>query len=210
MNSKKTDLIEKWLKEGTDDAKNVIGLQWKVEKKNVPGDGISLIATHLRFPLPLIFKVDDYNTTIILDLGVDTDSMDVRDRMEIYRNLLKINTQIPYAKIGLVGDDLKVVIYAEIETKVVEPDVLNDHMEVLINGLNRVANSLGLQQELIQLTMENITSFIENKKNSGMKKEEIENYLVKKLAIPEENVKELVERVYKKEEKDSEMGILYA
>ncbi len=209
MQHKKSDLIEKWLREGTDDAKNIIDLPWKVEKTVEQDDGaITLIATHLRFPLPIMFRIDEYNTTVIVNLGMATDSLDVRDRMEIYRNLLKVNTEIPFAKIGLVGDDLDIVIYAEIETRIVDHETLNDYMEVLINGLFRVANILGLEQELIQITIDNIVSFIDNKKTAGMSRSEIENYLVKKLAIPLESAKDLVNQVYQQQRESS--GNMYA
>ncbi|NPA74546.1 MAG: hypothetical protein GXO25_00495 [Euryarchaeota archaeon] len=210
MKNEKAELIEKWLREGSDDAKNIIDLPWKIEKTIDQESGaISLVATHLRFPLPIIFRVDDYNTTVIVNLGVGTDSMDVRDRMEIYRDLLRINTQIPYAKIGLVGDDLDVVIYEEIETCLVQHDILNNYMEILINGLFNVAKTLGLEQELVQLTIDNIVSFIENKKNAGMSREEIEKYLMKKLAIPFQSAKQLVDQVYKDSEKSSTPDDIY-
>jgi len=208
MKCKKAELIEKWLKEGSDDAKSIVDLPWQVEKETGEDESqITLVATHLRFPLPIIFRIDNYNTTIIIDLGYVTDSLDVRDRMEIYRNLLKANTQIPYAKTGLVGDDLDIVIFGEIETCRVEHDELNNRIEILLNGLFRVAKAIGLEEELIQLTIENISYFIQNKMNAGMKKEEIEDYLSKKLALPKENVDEIVDKVYKERKED--VGHIY-
>ncbi len=211
MKNEKAELIEKWLREGSDDAKNIIDLPWKIEKSvDEEAGAISLVATHLRFPLPIIFRVDDYNTTVIVNLGVATDSMDVRDRMEIYRDLLRINTQIPYAKIGLIGNDLDVVIYEEIETCLVQHDILNNYMEILINGLFNVAKTLGLEQELVQLTIDNIVSFIENKKNAGMSREDIEKYLMKRLAIPIQSAKELVDQVYEQGSSGSSPDDIYA
>ncbi len=210
MKCKKAELIEKWLEEGDDNAESIIDLPWKVEKDVSEDESyITLVATHLRFPLPIIFRIDDYNTTVIIDLGYVTDSLDVRDRMEIYRNLLKINTEIPYAKAGIVGDDLDLIIFTELETSIVDHDKLNEYMEILLNALFRIARAIGLEEELVKLTLDNIAYFVRNKRNSGMKREEIEKYLAKKLALPRENVKDLIDKVYKDGKKDDDYG-LYA
>ena len=211
MKTKKAELVEKWLKEGSDDAKNIIDLPWEVEKEiDKEDDSIVLVAKHLRFPMPIIFRIDDYNTTVIMQINYPTDSLDSRERMEIYRDLLKINTEIPYVKVGLIGDDLYIVILGEIETKAVDHDILNDYMEVLMNGLFKVAQSLGLEEDLLELTIENIVSFVDSKKKSGMKKSEIEDYLAKKLAMPKEQVADIVSKIFGEEDKKEDLGNLYA
>ncbi len=210
MKSKKADLIEKWLKEGTDDAKNIIDLPWNVQREeDKENDAIILVAKHLRFPMPIVFRIDDYNTTVMLEIDYATDSMDPKQRMEIYRNLLKINTELPYIKVGLIGDDLYVILVGEIETKIVDHDVLNNYMEIVVNGLYKVASSLGLEQDLIQLTMENIVSFVDEKRKSGMKKEEIENYLAKKLGMPKNEVSSIIDKIYKETAKMDNPGNSY-
>ncbi len=212
MKAGKAELIEKWLKEGSDDADNIIDLPWEVDKEVDKEDGsILMVAKHLRFPIPLLFRVDDYNTTIILQINYATDSLDSKERMEIYRNLLKINTEIPYVKVGLVGEDLYVVLVGEIETKAVDHDLLNDYMEVLMNGLYKVASSLNLEEDLLNITLENIVSFVDNKKKSGMKKSEIEEYLAKKLGMPKKQVSEIVNKIYEASGKENDdLGNLYA
>lgn len=210
MKGSKSDLIEKWLKDGSDDAENIIDLPWDVEKEIEKDSGaIILFAKHLRFPIPLIFRIDDYITTIAMQLNYPTDSLDTRERMEIYRNLLKINGEIPYAKVALVGEDLYIVLFAELETKSVDHDVLNDYMEVLMNALYKVATSLGLEEDLLNITLQNIVSFVNNKKKSGMKRSEIENYLAKKLGMPKDQVAEIVSQIFK-ESKNDDLGNLYA
>ena len=210
MKSKKADLIEKWLKEGTDEAKNIIDLPWNVQRKeDKENDAIVLVAKHLRFPMPIVFRIDDYNTTVMLEIDYATDSMDPTQRMEIYRNLLKINTELPYIKVGLIGDDLYVLLIGEIETKIVDHDVLNNYMEIVLNGLYKVASSLGLEEDLIQLTMENIVSFVDEKRRSGMKKDEIENYLAKKLGMPKKEVSSIIDKIYKETAKMDNPGNSY-
>ena len=210
MKSNKADLIEKWLKEGTDDAKNIIDLPWNVQREeDKENDAIVLVAKHLRFPMPIVFRIDDYNTTVMLEIDYATDSMDPKQRMEIYRNLLKINTELPYIKVGLIGDDLYVILVGEIETKIVDHDVLNNYMEIVVNGLYKVASSLGLEEDLIQLTMENIVSFVDEKRKSGMKKEEIENYLAKKLGMPKNEVSSIIDKIYKETAKMDNPGNSY-
>ncbi len=211
MKTGKAELIEKWLKEGTDEAENIIDLPWDVEKEVNEEDGyILLLAKHLRFPIPLLFRIDDYNTTIAMQINYATDSLDTRERMEIYRNLLKINTEIPYVKVGLVGDDLYILLFGEVETKAVDHDLLNDYMEVLMNGLYKVATVLNLEEDLLNLTLENIVSFVDNKRKSGMKKNEIEEYLAKKLGMPKEQVSEIVNKIYEASDKREDLGNLYA
>ncbi len=210
MKSKKAEYIEKWLREGTDDAKSIIDLPWDVKREeDKENDVIVLVAKHLRFPMPIVFRVDDYNTTVMLEIDYATDSMEPKERMEIYRNLLKINTELPYIKVALVGDDLYVILIGEIETKMVDHDVLNSYVEVVLNGLYKVASSLGLENDLIQLTMENIVSFVDDKRESGMKKEEIENYLAKKLGMPKSEVTSIIDKIYKETAKSENPGDSY-
>ncbi len=208
MKNKKADIIEKWLREGKDDAENIVDLPWEV-KKEQDENAIILVASHLRFPVPIVFRIDNYNTTIMVEIDYPTDSMEPTARMEIYRNLLKINTELPYIKTGLVGDDLYVILLGEVETARVDHDTLNNYMELLLSGLFRVASSLGLENDLIQITMENIVTVVDEKRKSGMKKEEVEEYLATKLNLPKDQVATIIDKIYKGASKDSGVGDSY-
>jgi len=78
-----------------------------------------------------------------------------------------------------------------------------------MNALYKVATSLGLEEDLLNITLQNIVSFVNNKKKSGMKRSEIENYLAKKLGMPKDQVAEIVSQIFK-ESKNDDLGNLYA
>jgi len=194
MKVAKADLIEEWLKNGSDDAKKIIDLPWNVTRSEEES-GIDLSANYPRFPFTLLFRIDNYNTVIVLDMKMPTDSLELQDRLDIYRKLLLLNAEIPFSKFSLVSDDLDVVIVSEIETSKVDRDMLNDRMEAILNSAYKMAQALNLQEELQQMMLENIVATIKEKMEKGAKKEEVMDYLVTKLRISRDMAEKIVGEV---------------
>ena len=194
MKVAKADLIEEWLKNGSDDAKKIIDLPWNVTRSEEES-GIDLSANYPRFPFTLLFRIDNYNTVIVLDMKMPTDSLELQDRLDIYRKLLLLNAEIPFSKFSLVSDDLDVVIVSEIETSKVDRDMLNDRMEAILNSAYKMAQALNLQEELQQIMLENIVATIKEKMEKGAKKEEVMDYLVTKLRISRDMAEKIVGEV---------------
>ncbi len=204
----KADLIEKWLKKGDDSAKKIIDLPWKVTREE-DEEGINLFASYPRFPFSLLFRIDNYNTVIVLDMQFPTDSMEVQERLNIYRKLLLLNSEIPYSKFSLVGDELDVVIVSEIETAKVDHDMLSDRMEAILNSAYRMAQVLNLEEELQKIMLENIVATVKDKIEKGAKKEDIMEYLMTKLKIPEDTAGKIIDEVEKQLKKAKDMGDMY-
>ena len=196
MKVAKTDLIEEWLKKGDDNAKKIIDLPWNVTRSE-DENGINLFASYPRFPFTLLFRIDNYNTVIALDMKFPTDSLDVQERLDIYRKLLLLNGEIPYSKFSLVGDDLNVVIVSEIETPEVDHDMLGDRIEAILNSAYKMAQVLDLQEELQQIMLENIVATVKEKIEKGAQKEEIMEYLITKLKISPDVAQKIVDEVEK-------------
>ena len=196
MKVAKADLIEKWLKKGSDDAKKIIDLPWNVTRSENE-NGINLFASYPRFPFTLLFRIDNYNTVVVLDMGFPTDSLDVQERLDIYRKLLLLNGEIPYSKFSLVGDDLNVVIVSEIETSKVDHDMLNDRIEAILNSAYKMAQALNLQEELQQIMLENIVATVKEKIEKGSNRKDVMEYLMTKLKISPEVAKKIVDEVEK-------------
>ncbi len=204
----KADLIEKWLKKGDDNAKRIIDLPWNVNRTE-DENGINLTASYPRFPFTLIFRIDNYNTVIVLDMQFPTDSLDVQERLNIYRKLLLLNSEIPYSKFSLVGDELDVVIVSEIETTKVDHDMLSDRMEAILNSAYRMAQVLNLEEELQQIMLENIIATIKDKIEKGAKKDDIMEYLVTKLKIPSDTANKIIDEVEKQLKNAKDVGGMY-
>ena len=196
MKVAKSDLIEEWLKKGDDNAKKIINLPWNVIRSEEE-NGINLFASYPRFPFTLLFRIDNYNTVIALDMKFPTDSLNVQDRLDIYRKLLLLNGEIPYSKFSLVGDDLNVVIVSEIETSKVDRDMLNDRMEAILNSAYKMAQALNLQEELQQVMLENIVATVKEKIEKGASKDNVMEYLITKLKISSDMAEKIVEEVEK-------------
>ena len=123
--------------------------------------------------------------------------VDKKDRMRTYRKLLHINTDYNLLKVGLVGDEHRIVVEVDLDVESVDKDTFNDAITVLIFGSTHVVREMGLTEELSKLMFERTAEMVYEIINDGGSKEHIIESLVQRVGMDKKAAIELLENMLK-------------
>ncbi|MCD6383528.1 MAG: DNA-binding protein [Thermoplasmata archaeon] len=188
--------IKKWLEEGRDSSKELVGLPWEVKEERM-GDMNLIVAQHPKVPFPIYVKVGGGFSSLFIDLGIETDAMDVKERMKIYKKLLKVNGQLNLFKVALGGDEENVIAMVDLDLTSLSREEFNDALTALLIGSYSVISSLGLSEEFQKSLMERLKGMVLERMKRGESMKEIEDFLVKKVGMERNEAEEILEEIGK-------------
>jgi hypothetical protein len=174
-----TEVISTWLREGSENAENLLDYPWDIEIKEVEGslERELVIATHPKFPFNIEVMISRHFTNLVINPVIPTDALPAEDRMRIYKKLLHLNTDLNLMKAGLVGYDDQPVIQADLDLKSISKHEFNDALTLLMVGAQNLVNILGLQEKVQEFMVERFKQFVALKMASGETEEKILDFL---------------------------------
>jgi len=182
-----------WLKEGDDGAKDIVDLPWVV---NPVRDHVYL-AEHPRLPFTLLLVFSDEFVQLVVPLGLETLSMNTEDRLRVYHALLKLSDGINLLKYTLSGMNDEVTLRVDLDKKTLGKAEFNDALTVLLVGLQAAVTNLGLEEEFSNEIFERLVGMVVSRLEKGATKEELMQFLVQKVGMPEKDARELLAMILK-------------
>lgn len=186
--------IETWLEEGRDSSRDLVGLPWEVKEEKM-GDTTIIVAQHPKVAFPIFVKIGGGFISLFIDLGIETDAMDVKERMKIYKTLLKINGQLNLFKAALGGEEENVISMVDLDMTSLSKEEFNDALTALLIGSHTVITALGYSEEFQKALMERLLGMISERLGRGESMEEIKDFLMKRVGMGEEEANELLEGI---------------
>ncbi len=201
--------VIQWLKEGSDDAAHPVDWPWDVElMEGSTGTEKAYMAFHPKAFLSL-YVIPQYESGVIrliLDPLYPTKFMDLRERVELYYYLLKLNMNFGLVKASLIGDDDGVIFLVDLSAKSLGKNEFNDALEQLYLVTGAFVKAVGWEDEVSKQFMNTVLEILKDKKRKGATDKEIVSYLVQKLKMDEKLAKELVKEVLNEKPEPTRRG----
>lgn len=185
--------VLKWLKEGDDNAKDIVDLPWAVS----PVQDHVYLAEHPRLPFTLLLVFSDEFLQLVVPLGLETLSMNTDDRLRVYHALLKLSDDINLLKYTLSGMNDEVTLRVDLDKKTLGKDEFNDALTVLLIGLQAAVTNLGLEKEFANEVFNRLVGMIVSRLEKGATREELMQFLTKKVGMLEGDAEKLLNTVLK-------------
>lgn len=192
-----TEVISTWLKEGHDDAKNLLDYPWDVVVNKLEG-GIErevIVASHPKIPFNIEVVVSKHFTNLVINPLVPTDAIDAEERMRLYKKLLHLNTDLNLMKSGLVGYDDQPVIQVDLDLGAMSKQEFNDALTLLIVGAQNLIMLLGLQEKVQEFMLQRFKQMVALKLAEGEEESDILDFLTTRGGLEEDMAKEIFNHV---------------
>ena len=197
-----TEKFSTWLKEGKEDAPNLLDYPWDVDVKEVEGqpDKTLIISSHPKIPFNVEIVVGKHFANLVINPVIPTDAMDATERMRIYKKLLHLNTELNLMKAGLVGHDDNPVIQVDLDLESLNKHEFNDALTLLVVGAHNMIKILGLTEEMEQFMLNRFKVMVAMMLQAGESKENIMDFLTQRGGLDKDSAKVVVEVTQKEME----------
>jgi len=187
--------IKDWLQQGDDSSKNLVDLPWEIVKEGTEDDYKYLYAEHPRVPFRIIIYVNPYFANMYIVTDIETDALDIKDRMKIYKELLHMNSDSNLYKVGLMGNSDNIIVAVDLDLASLNKEEFNDALTALVMGTYKVIETLGLEEEFEEEFLKNLAYIIIDMLNSGKTHEEVEEFLVKRVGLTKDDASQLLKTI---------------
>lgn len=201
-----TEKFSTWLKEGEEDAPNLLDYPWDVEVKEIEGqpDKTLITASHPKIPFHAEIVVGKHFANLVINPIIPTDAMDSTERMRTYKKLLHLNTELNMMKAGLVGHDDNPVIQVDLDLESLNKHEFNDALTLLVVGAHNMIKILGLTAEMEQFMLNRFKVMVAMKLQAGESKESILDFLTQRGGLDKDSANLVVEMTQKELEPPEE------
>lgn len=186
--------IHEWLEEGKDTSQDLVGLPWEVKEEKM-GETTIIVAEHPKVAFPIFVKIGGGFISLFIDLGIETDALDVKERMKIYKTLLKINGRLNLFKAALGGEEENVISMVDLDMASLSREEFNDALTALIVGSHTVISALGYSEEFQKALMQRLLGMISERLNRGESMEDVREFLVNRVGMGEEEANVLLKGI---------------
>ncbi len=191
------DEIEKWLREGNDDAQDLVDLPWNVERENN-----TLMAQHPKIPFILYVSEDDNFIRLRVYTGIETAVEDTKERLKIARALLLLNGSADYLKFALEGINEEVVLQIDLGKKYFTKGVFEDSIAAMVTGMYMMVRALGLEEEFQDQLFARLVGLVKERLSEGAKREDVVKFLINRVGLKKKDAEEIVDEIMKSMDKD--------
>jgi len=191
------DEIEKWLREGNDDAQDLVDLPWNVERENN-----TLMAQHPKIPFILYVSEDDNFIRLRVYTGIETAVEDTKERLKIARALLLLNGSADYLKFALEGINEEVVLQIDLGKKYFNKGVFEDSIAAMVTGMYMMVRALDLEEEFQNQLFARLVGLVKERLSEGAKREDVVKFLVNRVGLKKKDAEEIVDEIMKSMDKD--------
>jgi len=190
------DQLVKWLKEGSDTAKNPVDWPWEVEIEESEDFKVARAFPNAMLELQVAADYPNGLIRLVLDPLYPTKFLNNDERLKLYYSLLKMNVETGLVKAALVGDDDGVVFVADLDPKSLGKAEFNDAIEQLYLAAGAFVKAVGWEDEVSKIFMETVASLLLDKIEKGASREEIIGYLTLKLKLSREEAEKIADALF--------------
>ncbi len=203
MNNSMMSQIAQWLKEGRDDAEDLVDLPWKVEIE----DGV-LEAQHPKIPFILYVREDENFIRLRVYTGIETALWNQEERLNITRTLLILNANVDLLKYVLEGLNEEVVLRIDLDKSSFEKKVFEDALVALLTGLYLMVRALKMEEEFSQQLLERVIGMVRERMEAGATRMDIINFLTQTVGLNKNEAEEIVDEIMKSIKKEDLKGYM--
>ncbi len=203
MNNSMMSQIAQWLKEGRDDAEDLVDLPWKVEIE----DG-TLEAQHPKIPFILYVREDENFIRLRVYTGIETALWNQEERLNITRTLLILNANVDLLKYVLEGLNEEVVLRIDLDKSSFKKKVFEDALVALLTGLYLMVRALKMEEEFSQQLLERVIGMVRERMEAGATRTDIINFLTQTVGLKRNEAEEIVDEIMKSIKKEDLKGYM--
>ncbi len=189
----------KWFKEVKEHSKMPLDEEWDAEviERN---EKILIKASNPKQPLDVYVEIAGNFATLYIYPGIETATLDNPQRLKIYRDLLLLSDNWRMVKYVLAGDEDEIVIKTDLDLATLGREEFSDAVAVTLLALNDLVRKLGLEDKYKEAQLIHIIEIIKKKREEGITKEEIVEYMIKTFGIGRDIANEIVKNVLEERE----------
>ena len=197
--------IRSWLEEGKDSSKNLVGLPWDI-KEGEEEEFHYIYAQHPKIPFGITIYINPYFANLYIITNIETDAMDLKERMRIYKALLHMNSDSNLFKVGLIGNTDKVVVAVDLDLNSLNKAEFNDALSALVAGAYKVIEALDLEEEFEEQYFDRLAGMVFERLNSGETEADVKSFLVKRVGMKKDDAETLVNSIMEYLKEEAEKG----
>jgi len=197
--------VLKWLKEGRDDAEDIVDFPWNVKKQSEH----VYLAEYPKIPFVLNVVFTEGFVHLIVPFGLETVSLEPSERLKLYHTLLLLNDKINLLKFTLSGFNEEIVLRVDLDRKSLGKEEFNDALTSLLIGVNELVKALGLEKDFARSIFERVALMIIERLQRGATKKDLVKFLVVKVGMKREEAEAFIDEIIKaqkEEERKSSIG----
>ncbi|MGC8663224.1 MAG: YbjN domain-containing protein [Thermoplasmata archaeon] len=179
--------IKKWLTSGTDTKEDMMDLVWNVKDQKT-----YLVAENPKIPFILYIFISEKFIRIQISTGLKTALLDPIQRLDIYRKLLLLNDKIDMPKFVIEGTDEEIVLKVDLDIGSLNKNEFSDALMGALTSLYMMIKEFQLEEEFNKRLTERIVGMIQEKLNEGATREEIKDFLMKKVGLDQKTAENLI------------------
>jgi len=194
--------VLRWLREGSDEAEDIVDLPWDVRKV----DESTYVAEHPKVPFLLVLSFSENFIRLMVPLNLETLGMDSIERMKIYHALLRLNGTVNLMKFALIGMNDDVYLISDLDSKSLSKEEFNDALTALLIGLRAAVKVLKLEAEFARTLYSRIVGMVVERLQKGASEEDILKFLVTRVGLSKEDAENLLREIgIRKEKKEDSL-----
>ncbi len=187
--------IKKWLTSGTGTKNDILDMVW-----NVKESGENLIAEHPKLPYTLFIEFHDDFVSLIISTGIETALLDSVQRLDICRKLLILSGGVNFVKFAISGENEEIVLKGEMDLSSLDKKEFSDAIMSMATSLYLMIRELNLEEDFSKRVTEHIIGMVNEKIKEGESRDELLEFLIKKVGLNENDANVILDELIKKGE----------
>lgn len=180
-----------WLTNGNDDARDIVDLPWQVEQ--IERD--MYLAEHPSVPMHLIVAFSEEFVHLIVPTSIETEDMEVDEKLEVYRKLLMLNENIRMMKFSIASPNGQIRLRVDLDKASLDKEEFNNALTALVIGVLAGVMALGIEEEFMQKVLARIVMMLVDRIERGASEEELMNFLTVKVGMDVRDARNLLDAV---------------
>jgi len=189
------DEIKKWLTSGTDTKEDIMDMVW-----NVKDEKTYLIAENPKIPFTLYIYNSEKFIRIIASTGLNTALLEPLQRLDIYRKLLLLNDKIDMTKFVISGTNEEIILKVDLDVASLDKKEFGDALMGVLTSLYMMIREFQLEDEFNKRLTDRIVNMIQEKIAEGATREELLEFLVKKIGLDQKTAENILNEITNKSE----------
>lgn len=195
--------VIQWLKEGRDDAKDIVDLPWNVRKVKEH----FYIAEYPKMPFVLNIMFSEEFVYLMVPFGMETTALPLEERLKIYHAMLVLNDKINLLKFTLSGINDEIVLRVDLDRKTLGKAEFNDALTALLIGINELVRALKMEEDFAQAIFERIVMMLMDRIQHGATREDLIKFLIVKVGMPKEEAEKFIDNILESQGISKKKGI---
>ncbi|ALM76070.1 hypothetical protein [Thermococcus barophilus] len=195
--------VIQWLREGRDDAQDIVDLPWNVKKI----EEHFYIAEYPKMPFVLNILFSEEFVHLMVPFGLETTALPLAERLKIYHAMLVLNDKINLLKFTLSGINDEIILRVDLDRKTLGKAEFNDALTALLIGINELVRALKVEEDFAQAVFERIVLMLIDRIQRGATRDDLIKFLVVKVGMSKEEAEKFIDEILRSQGISKKKGI---